>query len=65
MRLLEHQSKKLLSNFGLVFTEPTPVESMGEVRAAIERVGLPAVLKAQTPFGGRGERWGGEVRGEY
>ena len=54
MRLLEHQSKKLLSNFGLVFTEPTPVESMGEVRAAIERVGLPTVLKAQTPFGGRG-----------
>ncbi len=54
MRLLEHQSKKLLSNFGLVFTEPTPVESMGEVRAAVERVGLPAVLKAQTPFGGRG-----------
>ncbi len=54
MRLLEHQSKNLLSNFGLVFTEPTPVESMGEVRAAVERVGLPAALKAQTPFGGRG-----------
>ena len=54
MRLLEHQSKKLLSSFGLVFTESTPVESMGEVRATVERVGLPAVLKAQTPFGGRG-----------
>ena len=54
MRLLEHQSKKLLSNFGLVFTESTPVNSMGEVRATVERVGLPAVLKAQTPFGGRG-----------
>jgi succinyl-CoA synthetase beta subunit/citryl-CoA synthetase large subunit len=54
MRLLEHQSKKLLSNFGLVFTESTLANSMGEVRAAIERVGLPAVLKAQTPFGGRG-----------
>jgi succinyl-CoA synthetase beta subunit/citryl-CoA synthetase large subunit len=54
MRLLEHQSKKLLSNFGLVFTESTPVKSIGEVRATIERVGLPAVLKAQTPFGGRG-----------
>ena len=27
---------------------------MGEVRATVERVGLPAVLKAQTPFGGRG-----------
>ena len=54
MRLLEHQSKKLLSNFGLVFTESTPVSSMGEVQAVVERVGLPAVLKAQTPFGGRG-----------
>ena len=54
MRLLEHQSKKLLSNFGLVFTEPTSVKSMDEVRAVIGRVGLPAVLKAQTPFGGRG-----------
>ena len=54
MRLLEHQSKKLLSNFGLVFTESTPINSMGEVRAVVECVGLPAVLKAQTPFGGRG-----------
>ena len=54
MRLLEYQSKKLLSNFGLVFTESTPVNSMGEVRTVVERVGLPAVLKAQTPFGGRG-----------
>ena len=54
MRLLEHQSKKLLSNFGLVFTESTPVNSMDEVQATVEHVGLPAVLKAQTPFGGRG-----------
>ena len=54
MRLLEHQSKKLLSNFGLAFTESTPVNSMSGVRATVERVGLPVVLKAQTPFGGRG-----------
>ncbi len=54
MRLLEHQSKKLLSNFGLAFTDSTLVNSMGEVRATVERVGLPVVLKAQTPFGGRG-----------
>ena len=54
MRLLEYQSKKLLSNFGLVFTESTPVNSMDEVRAGVECVELPAVLKAQTPFGGRG-----------
>ena len=54
MRLLEHQSKQLLSNFGLVFAESTPVNSMDEVRGTVERVGLPIVLKAQTPFGGRG-----------
>ncbi len=54
MRLLEHQSKKLLSNFGLAFTESTPIDSMSRVRATVERVGLPVVLKAQTPFGGRG-----------
>ena len=54
MRLLEHQSKKVLSIFGLVFTESTPVNSMGEARTTIERIGLPVVLKAQTPFGGRG-----------
>ena len=54
MRLLEHQSKKLLSNFGLAFTESTPIDSMSGVRATVERVGLPVVLKAQTPFGGRG-----------
>ena len=54
MRLLEHQSKKLLSNFGLVFTESTTVNLLSEVQATVERVGLPVVLKAQTPFGGRG-----------
>ncbi len=53
MRLLEHQSKKLLSNFGLVFTESTPVKSMDEVRGTVEHIGLPAVLKVQIPFGGR------------
>ena len=53
MRLLEHQSKQLLSNFGLVFTESTPVNSMDEVRGTVERVGLPVALKAQTSFGKR------------
>ena len=41
MRLLEHQSKKLLSSFGLIFTESTPVGSMDEVRSTVERVGCP------------------------
>ncbi len=55
MRLLEHQSRKLLSSFGLVFTEQKVIESLQEAQAAVEGVGLPAVLKAQVPFGGRGK----------
>ncbi|MCZ6677478.1 MAG: succinate--CoA ligase [Candidatus Poribacteria bacterium] len=55
MRLLEYQSKKLLSGFGLIFTKPTVVESVQEAQAAVARIGLPAVLKAQVPFGGRGK----------
>ena len=61
MRLLEYQSKKLLSNFGLAFTESTPVESMDEVRATVERVGLPVGPEGADPFRRAGERWGGEV----
>ena len=64
MRLLEHQSKNCFLISAWFFTESTPVESMGEVRATVERVGLPAVLKAQTPFGGRGNIGAVKVRGE-
>ena len=54
MRLLEHQSKTLLANFGLTFTESIPVSSLDDVNSTVSHVGLPTVLKAQTPFGGRG-----------
>ena len=46
MRLLEHQSKKLLSSFGLNFTDATVVRSVQEALSAVDRVGLPAVLVA-------------------
>lgn len=54
MKLLEHQSKTLLASFGLTFTESIPVSSPDDVHSTVRHVGLPAVLKAQTPFGGRG-----------
>ena len=58
MRLLEHQSKTLLKNFGLTFTEPTVVDSSEAASQAVELLGGAAVLKAQVPFGGRGKAGG-------
>ncbi len=55
MRLLEHQSKKLLSSFGLRFTEAVVVETPAAAAAEVERLRTPVVLKAQVPFGGRGK----------
>jgi len=55
MRLLEHQSKDLLSGFGLSFTQSIVVDSAEAARAAVEGLAGPAVLKAQVPFGGRGK----------
>ncbi len=50
MRLLEHQSKRLLADFGLVFTKLMVVTSPDAITCD-----GPVVLKAQVPFGGRGK----------
>jgi len=55
MRLLEHQAKKLLANFGLAFTQPLLADTPAAAMAAMERLGKAAVLKAQVPFGRRGK----------
>jgi len=55
LRLLEHQSKKLLSGFGLNFSVATVVDSAEAAGAAAAALGGPVVLKAQVPFGGRGK----------
>ncbi len=56
MRLLEHQSKALLSRFGLNFTACTVCTSAQEAEhAAIALGNTSAVVKAQVPFGGRGK----------
>src|SRR4051794_29992470 len=56
MRLLEHQSKALLSKFGLDFT-PCLICSMPDdvERAANSLATSAMVVKAQVPFGGRGK----------
>ncbi len=55
MRLLEHQSKKLLSSFSLRFTEPVLVDTAAAAAVEAERLRNPVALKAQVPFGGRGK----------
>lgn len=55
MRLLEFEAKELFRQYGI----PTPKGSLARsVEEAVEgarRVGLPVVLKAQVPVGGRGK----------
>ena len=53
MRLLEHQGKTLLSAFGLPFNEWLLASNAAEVPSAVEQAGLPVVIKAQAPVGGR------------
>jgi succinyl-CoA synthetase beta subunit len=56
MKLLEHQSKKLLSRFGLCFTAGPVCVTPGQAeQAAASFGGASLVLKAQVPFGGRGK----------
>lgn len=55
MKLLEHQAKKLLTGFGLRFTEARLATSPAEAGKAAAELGMPVVLKAQVPFGGRGK----------
>ena len=55
LRLVEYQSKMVLGDFGLDFTLPAVARTPEEAASAVARLGRPAVLKAQVPFGGRGK----------
>jgi succinyl-CoA synthetase beta subunit len=56
MRLLEHQSKKLLSRYGLRFTPCHVCTTREQAEQAAEELGrTELVVKAQVPFGGRGK----------
>lgn len=58
MRLLEHQSKQLLADFGLPLNQPVIVDSADAAVQAVRDLGQSSVLKAQVPFGGRGKAGG-------
>ncbi len=60
MKIHEYQGKQLLAKYGVTVPRGEVVDSADQVRAIIERLGLPVVVKAQIHAGGRGK--GGGVK---
>jgi len=58
MRLLEFEGKDIFQEFDIPVPESIIINSVKDVSKAIEKCGLPIVLKAQVPIGGRGKAGG-------
>lgn len=62
MRLLEYEGKNIFQDFGIPVPERRLISTTGdEIIRAIDEIGLPLVLKAQVPTGGRGKAEGIKV----
>src|SRR5262245_31419568 len=60
MKIHEYQGKQILAKYGVKVPRGEVVDSAGEARGVVERLGLPVVVKAQIHAGGRGK--GGGVK---
>jgi succinyl-CoA synthetase beta subunit len=60
MKIHEYQGKQLLAKYGVKVPRSVVVNHEEQVRAAVEQLGLPVVVKAQIHAGGRGK--GGGVK---
>ena len=60
MKIHEYQGKQLLAKYGVKVPRGVVVNHEEQVRAAVEQLGLPVVVKAQIHAGGRGK--GGGVK---
>jgi succinyl-CoA synthetase beta subunit len=60
MKIHEYQGKQVLAKYGVTVPRGEVVESAEQVRRAVEKLGLPVVVKAQIHAGGRGK--GGGVK---
>ncbi len=60
MKIHEYQGKQLLAKYGVTVPRSVVVNHEEQVRAAVEQLGLPVVVKAQIHAGGRGK--GGGVK---
>ncbi|MBK7993716.1 MAG: ADP-forming succinate--CoA ligase subunit beta [Blastocatellia bacterium] len=60
MKIHEYQAKALLAKYGVKIPRGEMVRTASDARAAAEKLGVPAVVKAQIHAGGRGK--GGGVK---
>ena len=60
MKIHEYQGKQLLAKYGVTVPRGVVATDAEQVRAAVEQLGLPVVVKAQIHAGGRGK--GGGVK---
>ena len=60
MKIHEYQAKALLAKYGVKIPRGEMVRTAADARAAVEKLGVPAVVKAQIHAGGRGK--GGGVK---
>ena len=60
MKIHEYQGKQLLAKYGVTVPRGVVVDREDQVRAAVQQLGLPVVVKAQIHAGGRGK--GGGVK---
>ncbi|ALU11390.1 succinyl-CoA synthetase subunit beta [Ignicoccus islandicus DSM 13165] len=58
MNLLEYEAKEIAKKYKIPVPEGVLIESPDQVYEAIDRLGLPVVLKAQVPVAGRGKAGG-------
>jgi succinyl-CoA synthetase beta subunit len=54
MNLYEHEAADIFSGFGIRVPERILAATPDEALMAAEKIGLPVVVKAQVPAGGRG-----------
>ncbi|NLL62413.1 MAG: succinate--CoA ligase subunit beta [Candidatus Atribacteria bacterium] len=58
MRFQEYEAKEIFKEFGIPVPEGIVINSDSEIIPAIEKIGIPAILKAQVLVGGRGKAGG-------
>jgi succinyl-CoA synthetase beta subunit len=55
MKLFEYQAKEVFSEFGIKIPESILIKHENELESALNKVGLPCVIKSQVLSGGRGK----------
>ena len=56
MKLFEYQAKDTFKKRGIAVPEGVLIKSVSELKAAVDKIGFPLVLKSQVLMGGRGKK---------